>query len=89
MRTPNASIAATASPQAPWRLLRAAWYLLCDAADTSQMLLISLLTGGAATAAGCAAASLVLWSVRAARGALVRAAGRRASANVGACRPMA
>ena len=35
-------------------MARAAWYFVCDAADFTQMLVISLLTGGAATAAGCA-----------------------------------
>ncbi len=53
--------------------LRAAWYLLGDAADTSEMLIVSLLTGGAAMAAACAVASLVLWLARTARDAVVRA----------------
>jgi hypothetical protein len=53
--------------------LRAAWALLDDAADTSEMLIVSLLTGGAAMAAACAVASLVLWLARTARDAVVRA----------------
>ena len=53
--------------------LRAAWSLLGDAADTSEMLIVSLLTGGAAMAAACAVASLVLWLARTARDAVVRA----------------
>lgn len=52
--------------------LRATWYLLCDAADISQMLVISLLTGGAATAAACALASLAVWAARTARDAVAR-----------------
>jgi hypothetical protein len=52
--------------------IRSAWYQLCDAADVSEMLLLSLLTGGAATAAACALGSLILWSARAARAALTR-----------------
>jgi hypothetical protein len=52
--------------------LRSAWYLLCDAADVTEMLLMSLLTGGAATAAACALGSLILWSARTARAALTR-----------------
>lgn len=70
-------------------VLRAAWYLFCDAADTCQMLLLSLLTGGAAVAAACAVASLVLWLAKAARAAVARAGKRRASASVGALEPMA
>ena len=70
-------------------LLRDAWHLLGDAADTAQMLLVSLLTGGAAMAVACALANLALWLFRTARGALVRAAGQRASARVRACGPMA
>jgi hypothetical protein len=70
-------------------LARAAWYSICDAADIGEMLVISLLTGGATTAAGCALASLVLWLARAARAAVVRAGQRRASASVGALGPMA
>jgi len=53
--------------------LRGAWYLLGDAADTCEMLIVSLLTGGAAMAAACAIASLVLWLARTARDAVVRA----------------
>ena len=53
--------------------LRAAWVLLGSAADTSEMLIVSLLTGGAAMAAACAVASLVLWLARTARDAVVRA----------------
>jgi hypothetical protein len=59
-------------------LARAAWYSICDAADIVEMLVISLLTGGAATAAACALASLVLWLARAARAAVVRAGKRLA-----------
>jgi hypothetical protein len=70
-------------------LVRAAWYSICDAADICQMLLVSLLTGGAAMAVGCALTSLVLWLGRAVRDAVVRAGKRRASASVGAIRPMA
>ncbi len=70
-------------------LLRDAWHLLGDAADTAQMLLVSLLTGGAAMAAACAIASLCLWLARKARAALARAGERRASASVGAYGPMA
>lgn len=62
---------ALASPPRPGPL-RAAWYLLCDAADIGQMLVLSLLTGGAATAAACALASLALWAARAAREAVAR-----------------
>ncbi len=96
MWTDSASIVTSASPRASWRLFedvarlaRAAWYALCDAADIGQMLILSLLTGGAATAAACALASLVLWLARAVRAAVVRAGKRRASASVGAIRPMA
>jgi hypothetical protein len=53
--------------------LRAAWYLLGDAADTCEMLIVSLLTGGAAMAAACALASLIVWLARTAREAVVRA----------------
>ena len=53
-------------------LLRAAWYLLGDAADTCEMLVVSLLPGGAAMAAACALASLVVWLARTARDAVVR-----------------
>ena len=70
-------------------LVRAAWYSICDAADIGQMLLVSLLTGGAATAAACALMSLVMWLARTTRAAVVRAGKRRASASVGAIRPMA
>ena len=70
-------------------LALAAWYLICDAADIGQMLLLSLLTGGAAMAVACALTSLVLWLGRAVRDAVVRACKRRASASVGAIRPMA
>ena len=73
----------------PPGLLRDAWHLLGDAADTAQMLLVSLLTGGAAMAAACAIAGLCLWLVRKARAALARAGERRASASVGAFGPMA
>lgn len=77
-----------ATPPEPG-LVRATWYLICDGADFGQMLLLSLLTGGAATAAGCALGSLVLWLARWARAAVVRAGKRRASASVGALGPMA
>jgi hypothetical protein len=77
-----------AGHQAPGPL-EAAWHLLGDAVDTAQMLLVSLLTGGAAMAAACALASLGLWLVRKARAALARAGERRASASVGAFGPMA
>ena len=70
-------------------MARAAWYFVCDAADFTQMLVISLLTGGAATAAACALMSLVMWLARMTRAAVVRAGKRRASASVGAIRPMA
>jgi hypothetical protein len=63
--------ALASTPHSPGAI-RSAWYLLCDAADVSEMLLLSLLTGGAATAAACALGSLILWSARAARAALTR-----------------
>ena len=81
-----ARVLASASEQG---LVRAAWYSICDAADIGQMLLLSLLTGGAAMAAACALTSLVLWLARTIRAAVVRVGKRRASASVGAIRPMA
>ena len=52
--------------------LHAAWYVLVDATDVGQMLLVSLLTGGAAMAIACAVANLALWLFRTTRGALSR-----------------
>ena len=77
------------APQPRQGLLRAAWYLACDAVDVLEMLVFSLLTGGAALAAACALTSVVLWLARALRAAVLRALRRRASASVGAIRPMA
>ena len=77
------------APVSEQGLARTAWYSICDATDIGQMLLLSLLTGGAAMAAACALTSLAVWVARAVRGAVVRACKRRASASVGAIRPMA
>src|SRR5207253_2340983 len=60
-------------PRGVQAFARAAAGLACGAlADVGEMLVVSLLTAGAAAAAACALASLVIWLAKALAAVLVR-----------------